>query len=85
LLATAYAEGELSVELKKQDEYESPEEAILALTEFSGLGYEAEPAIRASWLRAIRNNENPFKRASALAVMTYDGLDSDLLPKREVN
>ena len=85
LLATAYAEGELSVELRKQDEYESPEEAILALTEFSGLGYEAEPAIRASWLRAIRNNENPFKRASALAVMTYDGLDSDLLPTREVN
>jgi hypothetical protein len=85
LLATAYAEGELTIELKKQDEYESPEEAILALTEFSGLGYEAEPAIRASWLRGIRNNENPFKRASALSIMTYDGLDSDLLPTREVN
>lgn len=85
LLASAYAEGQLSIEMKSQDEYESPEEAILALTELSGLGYEAESAIRASWLRAIRNNENPFKRASALAVMTYDGLDSDLLPTREVN
>lgn len=84
LLASAYAESELTIELKPYEEYESPEHAILALTEFAGLGYEIEPAIRASWLRAVRNNENPFKRASLLASMTYDSLDADLLPKREV-
>jgi hypothetical protein len=83
LLASAYAEGELNVEIKSYEEYESPEEALFALTEFSGLGYEVEPAFRASWLRAVRNGENPFKRASMLASMTYDSLDADLLPKGE--
>jgi hypothetical protein len=83
LLASAYAEGELTVEIKEYEEYDSPEEALFALTEFSGLGYEVEPAFRASWLRAVRNGENPFKRASMLASMTYDSLDADLLPKGE--
>jgi hypothetical protein len=83
LLASAEAEAELSVELKKEEDYETPEQAIFAMTEFAGLGYEAESAFRASWLRAVRNNENPFKRASVLALMTYDSMDSDLLPKRK--
>ena len=83
LLASAEAEAELEIELKSEEEYETPEQAIFAMTEFAGLGYEAEAAFRASWLRAVRNNENPFKRASVLAVMTYDSMDSDLLPKRK--
>jgi hypothetical protein len=82
LLASAYAEFQLQVDVKTEEDYDSPESAILALTEFSGLGYEAEPAFRASWLRAVRNGENPFRRASILASMTYDSLDSDLLPVR---
>lgn len=82
LLASAYAELQLNIDVLEEDQYDSPESAILALTELSGLGYEAEPAFRASWLRAVRNNENPFKRASLLASMTYDSLDSDLLPVR---
>ena len=81
LLASAVADAELSVELKNEDEYESTEEAILALTEYSGLGYEAEYAFRASWLRAVRNGEDPFVRARALAVMTDESLDADLLPR----
>ena len=86
LLADAYAMGELTVEIKDSfEDYESPEEAILDMCEFSGLGYEAEPAFRASWLRAIKNNDDPFKRASLLASMTYESLDADLLPKREVS
>jgi hypothetical protein len=86
LLADAYAMGELTVEIKNSfEDYESPEEAILDMCEFSGLGYEAEPAFRASWLRAIKNNDDPFKRASLLASMTYESLDADLLPKREVS
>ena len=84
LLATAYAEAQLLTELKEESEYDSPEEIIFSMTEFSGLGYEAEQAFRASWLRAIRNNDNPFKRVSLLASMTYDSLDADLLPTREV-
>jgi hypothetical protein len=84
LLASAYAEGELLVELKPYEEYNSPEEAVLALTEYSGLGYETEPAFRASWLRAVKNGENPFKRVSMLSTMTYDSLDSDLLPKGDM-
>lgn len=84
LIASAYAETQLSVEVNESGEYESPEEAIFVLTELSGLGYEAEHAIRASWMRAVRNNENPFKRALGLATMTYDSVDSDLLPTRTV-
>ena len=84
LLATAYAEAQLITELKEESEYDSPEETIFSMTEFSGLGYDAEQAFRASWLRAIRNNDNPFKRVSLLASMTYDSLDADLLPTREV-
>jgi hypothetical protein len=80
LLASAYAETQLTVDLN----YETPEQAIVALTELSGLGYEAEPAIRASWLRAVKNGEDPFKRASMLATMKHDSLDADLLPKGDM-
>ena len=84
LIASACAEGELIISLKEESEYNSPEEIIFAMTEFSGLGYDAEQAFRASWLRAVRNNDDPFKRVSLLASMTYDSLDADLLPTREV-
>lgn len=81
LLASAYAEAELTVEIKDYEDYESTEEAVLALTEYSGLGYDAEYAFRASWLRAVRNGEEPFRRAKMLSVMTYESLDADLLPR----
>jgi hypothetical protein len=76
-------ESELTITLGTKDSYTYPEDAILALTEFSGYGYEAEPAIRASWLRAVRNNEDPFVRASILASLGTSSLDADLLPKIE--
>lgn len=81
LLASAVAEQDLQIELKNEEDYESTEDAVLALTEYMGLGYEAEFAVRASWLRAVKNGENPFLRARGLATMTYDSLDADLLPK----
>lgn len=74
---------ELEMELGKEEDYESPEQAILAMAEYSGYGYEAEHAIRASWLRAVRNGENPFKRASLLASLGTESLDADLLPVKE--
>ena len=73
-------EQELNIDLLPEEDYSSPEEAILAMAEYSGFGYEAEHAIRASWLRAVRNGENPFKRASLLASLGYESLDADLLP-----
>jgi hypothetical protein len=75
-------EQELTVELQNEEDYDSPEHAILSLAEFSGFGYEAEHAVRASWLRAVRNGENPFKRASNFVTLGYESLDSDLLPKK---
>jgi len=75
-------EQELTVELQDEEEYDSPEHAILSLAEFSGFGYEAEHAVRAAWLRGVRNNENPFKRASNFAILGYESMDSDLLPKK---
>ena len=77
------AEMELSVEIPETNTYERPEDAILALTEFSGLGYEVEPAIRASWLRAVKRGDNPYTRAKHLAEFTYTSLDADLLPVQE--
>lgn len=83
LLESAYEDGELLVELKPYEEYESPEDAIIALTEFSDYGYEAENAIRASWLRAVRAGGNPYARASMLATHGEFSMDADLLPKLE--
>jgi hypothetical protein len=83
LLASFYADQELNVELKDQEEYESSEQAIVAMAEYSGLGYEAETAFRAAWLRAVRDGENPFDRAASLAKTTYESKDSDLLPTYE--
>jgi hypothetical protein len=75
-------EQELNIDLLAEEDYSSPEEAILAMAEYSGYGYEAEHAIRASWLRGVRNGDSPFKRASLLASLGYDSLDADLLPKK---
>lgn len=75
---------ELSVVLLEPSEYENPEQAVLALTEFSGLGYQVEPAIRAAWLRAVRDGESPFERALALAELSSASKDLDLLPRQEV-
>jgi hypothetical protein len=74
-------EQELTVDIQNEEDYNSPEHAILSLAEFSGFGYEAEHAVRASWLRAVRNGEDPFKRASNFASLGYESMDSDLLPK----
>jgi hypothetical protein len=80
-LVSAAVEHDLTVLLKDEDDYSSTEEAILNFTEYMGLGYETEFAVRASWLRAVRNGESPFQRVRMLATMTYDSLDADLLPK----
>lgn len=74
--------SELTVSLLTEDEYESQEELVFALAEMSGLGYETIPAIRAAWVRAANNNENPFERAAVLASALYDSQDADLLPKK---
>lgn len=73
-------EQELAVSLGEREDYEYPEDAILAMAEYSGLGYEVEPALRASWLRAVRNGDDPFIRAGLLATLQYDSLDGNLLP-----
>jgi len=72
----------LSVSILSEDEYETQEHAVFALAEYSGLGYETIPAIRAAWIRGIKNNENPFERAAVLASALYDSPDADLLPKK---
>lgn len=74
---------DLTVTLKGEDEYSSPEEAILALTEYLGLGYEAEPAIRASWIRGVNLGESPYQRALNMAEYSFSSNDADLLPKPE--
>ena len=74
----------LDVELRDEHDYDSPEHAILALAELSGQGYEIVPALRATWLRGIRDMESPFARTAVLASALYDSKDADLLPRQEV-
>lgn len=81
LTASAVCET-LSVSVPDTNEFDTAEEAVLALTEYMGLGYRTEPAVRASWRRAVRNGEDPYRRARLLAELTYDSLDADLLPVR---
>jgi hypothetical protein len=73
--------------LRPEHEYDSPEHALLAFAELSGQGYEIIPALRAAWLRGVRENESPFKRAMILASALHMSKDADLLPKsvREEN
>jgi len=74
---------ELMVQIKPQHEYKSPEDAILDMVEYSGLGYEAEPAIRAAWIRGTNDGTNPFDRAYSVAELGYNSPDADLLPRVE--
>jgi hypothetical protein len=83
LTASAYAERELYIELSDESLYEGPEEALVAMAEYSGLGYESIPVFRAAWRRGVANNESPFDRAARLAIDLYNSEDSDLLPKQE--
>jgi hypothetical protein len=83
IIASLYANQELYVELQDEEDYHSPEHAILAMAELSGQGYEIVPALRATWLRAIRDNESPFDRAAVLASALYGSKDADLLPVKE--
>lgn len=79
----AYARSQLAVALGSDEgDYESPEDAILAITEALGMGYEAELAVRASWVRGVRNNEDPFSRAAGLVAGGRSHRDADLLPVR---
>lgn len=85
ITASAAAEQELYVSLQSEDNYESPEHALVAFAEYSGLGYEVVPAMRAAWIRAVDSGENPFERAKDLAISLYYSRDADLLPSRKLS
>lgn len=78
-----YIDQQLNVILMPKEEYASKEHAIYSLAEYSGLGYEVIPSIRASWLRAEKQGEDPYDRALDLSINLYYSKDSDLLPKLE--
>lgn len=82
VIASAVARAELTITLKNEKEYNSSEDAIVALAEYSGLGYEIMPSLRAAWRRADVN-ENGFERAKELAINLYDSKDCDLLPLQQ--
>lgn len=73
--------SELLVSIKPQSQYESSEAAILDMVEYSGLGYEVEPAFKASWIRGTKSNTNPFNRVLSMAELGYSSNDADLLPR----
>jgi starvation-inducible DNA-binding protein len=73
-----------SAELSKsvQEDADKPEYLVLSAAEVSGLGYEAEPIFRAAWMRAVKDNDDPFSRVMDLATQKYESKDADLLPAR---
>lgn len=76
-----YVESQLEVNILAEQEYATSEHAIFALAEMSGQGYEIIPALRAAWLRGVRDKESPFARAALLASGLYNSSDADLLPR----
>ena len=62
------------------EEYESPEKAITTLAESSEFSYDADVALRAAWLRGVKNGDEPYQRAKNLAELGYESNDADLLP-----
>lgn len=76
-------EAELAVTIKSRSEYDTIESAVLAITEYAGLGYESEPAFQAAWMRGLNDGEDPFMRALSLAELKYDSRDADLLPRTQ--
>ena len=82
LTASIAASRDLAISIKPEHEYSSPEDAIYSLAEYSGLGYEVVPALRAVWKRAINEFEPPFDRAVKLATDLYQSKDADLLPTK---
>ena len=83
ITASAAASAELIVRIESKDAYMSPEHAILRFTEFSGLDYDSVPIFRAAWMRAVAANEDPYERASQLAITMYNSKDADLLPRKK--
>lgn len=83
ILASAAAVEELYLELGAPGDYETSENALVEFAEYSGLGYEIIPALRAAWKRGINENESGFERAKELATLTYASKDADLLPQNE--
>jgi len=84
LTASAFMQTQLENRLKSEEEYISPEHAITAMAELSGLSYDIIPALRAAWLRGVRDGNSPYRRASELAFRLYESNDADLLPKETV-
>ena len=82
-IANFVAEDEIKVRNLESNTFSTTQEAIVALTELSGLGDEAEFGIKAAWMRALSEGNDPYTRAYELAVKTYDSRDADLLPVRE--
>lgn len=73
-------DDDVIVSLEDESFYSNPEHALFSMAEFSGLGYEIIPALRAAWLRGTQGVEKPFDRALELATKLYDSKDADLLP-----
>lgn len=80
----AYVRAQLQPDIReKSSDYTSVSDAILSLTEISGLGYGAEVAFKAAWMRAINEGSDPYARVKTLALNTYNSPDADLLPEKK--
>ena len=49
-----YIDSQLEVKLMAEEKYDSVEQAIYSLAEYSGMGYDIIPSIRAAWVRGVK-------------------------------
>jgi starvation-inducible DNA-binding protein len=79
-----YIRAQLQPDIRsKVSDYTSVSDAILSAVEVSGLGYGAEVAFKAAWMRAINEGSDPYARVQSFAAKTYNSVDADLLPEKE--
>jgi hypothetical protein len=79
----SYIEEQLEVVIPEKDEHSSKEYVIHCMAEFSDMGYEIIPSLRAAWRRAEQDGDDPYDRTLSLVTDTYRSRDYDLLPRLE--
>lgn len=79
-----YIESQLEAYVYDYAEFSSDEDAVISLAEYSDYGYDALPAIKAIWNRAVELEEDPYSRALEFAINPAESKDSDLIPKVDV-
>lgn len=78
-----YIESQVLTDIRpRASDYSSLTEAVLSITEASGLGYESEINVKAAWLRAVDESKDPYNMAKNFGFHKEDSEYFDLFPAK---